>query len=84
VALAWATDVARRWSGLTRAAVYGVTIFVALGSLAMYGELIRRPAGSANAFVFVVVPPASWVLMAIVVPLAALISRNRSRGHPET
>ena len=79
VALAWATMVAKRWSVPTRAALYCVTLVLTLGSLAFYGELVKRPAGSANAFVFVAVPPASWLLMAIVVPFAALIPGRRSR-----
>ena len=79
VALAWANLVSKRWSLLTRAALYCVTLVVALGSLAIYGELVvlRRP-GSANAFLWVIVPPGSWLLMAIVVPIAALISRRLS------
>jgi hypothetical protein len=79
VALAWANQVSKRWSVLTRATLYGVTLFLSLGSLAIYGELVKRPAGSPNAFVFVAVPPASWLLMAIAVPMAALISRRLSR-----
>ena len=79
VALAWANRVSKRWSVLTRATLYCVTLVITLGSLAIYGELVvLRPAGSANAFLFVVVPPGSWLLMAIVVPIAAFISRRRS------
>jgi hypothetical protein len=80
VALAWANVVSKRWSVPTRAALYCVTLVLTLVSLAIYGGLVSPPAGSARAFVFVAVPPASWLLMAIVVPLAALISRRRS--HP--
>jgi hypothetical protein len=80
VALAWANVVSKRWSVITRATLYCVTLVVMLGSLAIYGDLVRPPAGSPGAFVFVVVPPASWLLMAIVVPIAALISRRQSRG----
>ncbi len=79
VALAWANQVSKRWSVLTQTTLYGVTLFLTLGSLAIYGELVQRPAGSPNAFVFVAVPPASWLLMAIAVPMAALISRRLSR-----
>ena len=79
VALAWANLVSRRWPVLTRAALYGVTLLITLGSLAFYGKLILPPAGSPRAFVFVAVPPASWLLMATVVSIAALISRRRSR-----
>jgi hypothetical protein len=79
VALAWANVVSKRWPVLTRAALYGVTLFITLGSLACYGELISPPPGSAGAFMFVAVPPASWLLMTLVVSMAALISRRRSR-----
>jgi len=80
VALLWAYMVSKRWSLVTRATLYCVTLVVTLGSLAIYGELVvLRPPGSPNAFLFVVVPPASWVFMTIVVPMAALISRRLSR-----
>ena len=46
VALAWANVVSRSWQVLTRGALYGVTLLVALGSLAFYGKLILPPAGS--------------------------------------
>ena len=82
-ALAWANTVSQRWSALTRATLYCVTLVVTLGSLAMYGGLIKRPAGTANAFMFVAVPPASWALIAIAVALAALLSRRRSHRGDE-
>ena len=79
VALVWADRVSKRWSVLTRAALYGVMLVVTLGSLAIYGDDAlghRRPQA---AFVYVAVPPVSWLLIAIVVPIAALVSRRRSR-----
>jgi len=80
VALLWANLVSKRWSVVTRATLYCVTLVVTLGSLATYGELVDlRPPGSANAFLYVVVPPASWVFMTIVVSMAALISGRVSR-----
>jgi hypothetical protein len=82
VALAWANVVSRRWPVLTRATLYGVTLLITLGSLACYGKLVLPPAGSPRAFVFVAVPPASWLLMAIVVSIAALISRGRAQRGP--
>lgn len=79
MALLWANIVSKRWSVITRATLYCVTLVVTLGSLAIYGELVvLRPPGSANAFLFVAVPPASWVFMTIVVPMAALISGRLS------
>jgi len=80
VGLLWANLVSRRWSVVTRVTLYCVTFVVALGSLAIYSELIvPKPQGAANAFLWVVVPPASWLLMLIVVPLAALVWRRLSR-----
>jgi hypothetical protein len=80
VALLWANLVSKRWSVVTRVTLYCVTFVVTLGSPAIYGELVVvRPPGSPNALLFVAVPPASWVLMTIVVSLAAVISGRRSR-----
>ena len=79
IVLVLANMVSKRWSVLTRATLYCVTLVITLGSLAIYGELVVvKPPGSANAFLFVVVPPGSWLLLAIVVPTAAFISRSRS------
>jgi hypothetical protein len=77
VALAWANLISTRWPAVSRVALYGITIVIALGSLAFYGRVILPPAGSAHAFVFVMGPLASWALMLIVVPIAAAISRKR-------
>jgi hypothetical protein len=72
--------VSKPWSAVTRVTLYCVTLVVTLGSLAAYGEvIILRPPGSANAFMFVAVPPASWVFMTMVVPVAAWVSGKRSR-----
>ena len=80
VALLWANMVSKRWSVVTRVTLYSVTFILALGSLAIYSELVAlKPPGSANAFLFVIIPPASWIFMAIVVPMAALISGRLSR-----
>jgi hypothetical protein len=80
VALGWANVVSKRWSVLTRATLYSVTLLLTLGTPVIYADVIplRRP-GSANALLFVVVPPASWMLMTIVVSIAALVSRTLSR-----
>jgi hypothetical protein len=78
VGLAWANVVSKTWPVLTRATLYCVTLVVTLVSLAAYGDLVSRPSGSSQAFFFVSVPPSSWLLMAIAVALATLISRRSS------
>src|SRR5439155_24053922 len=68
-----------RWSVLTRVTICCVTLAVTLGTLAIYGADALWPRGSQGAFVVIVVPPASWLLGAIVVSLAACGSGRRSR-----
>src|SRR5262245_16570450 len=60
VALAWANVSAKPWSVLTRTTLYSVTLVLTLGSLAIYGADAIRPRAAQAAFVYVVVPPASW------------------------
>ena len=79
IALVLANMVSKRWSVLPRAALYTVMLVLAVGSLAIYGDVALGPPRTKTAFVFVVVPPASWLLIAIVVPIAALISGKPSR-----
>jgi hypothetical protein len=79
VALVWAHVVSKHWSVLTRATLYSVMLILALGSLAIYGEAALGPPRPKPAFVFLVVPLASWLLIAAVLPIAALISGRRSR-----
>ena len=75
--LAWANLAAKGWLFLTQGTLYCVTFVITLGSLAIYGGLVSPPAGSAPAFVFLAVPPGGWLLMALTVPPAAMISRRR-------
>jgi hypothetical protein len=79
MALVVANVVSKRWSVLTRATLYSVMLVVTLGSLAIYGDDALGHRRAQAAFVYVVVPPASWLLIAIVVPIAAFISRRLSR-----
>jgi hypothetical protein len=79
MALVLANVVSKRWSVLTRATLYSVMLVLTLGSLAAYGDVALGPPRAKPAFVFLVVPLASWLLIAIVVPIAALISGRLSR-----
>lgn len=78
-ALVWAYLVSKHWRVLTQATLYSIMLVLALGSLAIYGEVALGPPRIKTAFVFVVVPAASGLLIAIVVPSAALLSRRLSR-----
>ena len=75
-ALAVAHAVSTRWSVPTRATLYGLMIALTLCSLAIYvGDALGPPTTE----VYVGVPLASWMLIALVLPLAAFISGRRSR-----
>ena len=77
--LALAKSISKPWSLQTRVALHFVTLLLTLGSLAIYGYAAMRPPGAKPAPFFVMVPPASWSLIAIVVPAVALVSRRRRR-----
>ena len=80
VLLGWMHVASTRWSASTQTALHGVTIVIALASLAIYGNLIAvTPAGSPKAAPFVVVAPASWLVIATVVGAAAVLARPRAR-----
>ena len=79
VALVLADVVSKRWSVLTRATLHSVMLVLTVGSLAIYGDVALGPPRAKTAFIFVVVPPASWLLIAIAVPIAAQISGRLSR-----
>jgi hypothetical protein len=80
MALVLANVVSKRWPVPTRVTLYGVTLLVTLGSLAIYADDALRPRKAQAAFVYVAVPAASWLLIAIVVPIAAFISGRRGCG----
>jgi ABC-type transport system involved in multi-copper enzyme maturation permease subunit len=79
VALVFAIIVSKDSSVLRRATLYGVVVVLTVSSLAIYGAVAFGPPRTKTAFAFVVVPPASWLLIAITVSIAALISRRRAR-----
>jgi phosphate/sulfate permease len=79
MALVLANVVSKRWSVLRRATLYSVTLVLTFGSLAIYGDVALGPPRAKPAFVFVVVPLASWLFISLAVTIAALISGKLSR-----
>ena len=68
-----------RFTERVRSTLYVLTIVLALASLAIYSRLIDvKPAGSPNTFLFVAVPPTSWVIIMIVMSIVALRSRRQA------
>lgn len=78
-ALLWATSISARWSVPIRWALSVLSIVRSVASVAIYGEFVDlTPRGSAYAARFVMTPVATWLLMAIAVATAAVISRKGS------
>ena len=79
VCLLLANVYSQRWRVPLRATLYSVTLVVTLGTLAVYTFDLLWPRRAQPAFVFVLVPPVSWLFAAIAFSTAALVSRSRSR-----
>ena len=75
-ALVLAHMLSRRWSAPTRATLYYLMLVLTLGSLVIYvGDALGAPTTA----VYVGVPLASWLLIALAVPISAFISGRLSR-----
>ena len=77
VAVGLADVLSKRWLGLTGATLYCVTLVFTLGALALYGAVALELLRARPAAVFLLVPLASWVLIAI----ALIWGRLRRQGE---
>ena len=76
VGLQVADWMSRRWSPITRKTLYIVMLVIPVASVALYADVAVRPRAQ-PAFMFLVVPLCSWVLMVIAIGIAAFVSRGR-------
>jgi len=74
VGFAVAHLVSPRWSSYARSAVYVAMLVVALASLAIYGEVAIGAPREKPAFMFLVVPLSSWLIV-----VAAFVVGAKSR-----
>ena len=82
-ALVWADMVSKSWSIVTRTTLHSVMLVLALGSLALYGDVVLRPPRSTPASRFLLVPLGSWLLMAIAAIISGrLARRGAANGRP--
>lgn len=77
-----ATSVAKRWAARTRTTLYVAMVAITIGPLLIYEATAFGSIAAKVGFVFLVVPAASWLIMAIAVATAAFISRRRDESHP--
>jgi len=76
VILAAGYFVAPRWATRTQAALYALTPIITIASLAIYGAAAFGASRPKTA-IFVMVAPVSWLFIAIVAAMAALVSARR-------
>jgi hypothetical protein len=75
MALLAANVVSKRWPALTRVTIFSLALVLTLGSLIAYSGAWSPPKAK-PAGVFLVVPLITWILLAIVIPIAASLSRR--------
>lgn len=69
---------ARGWTVEMQKALYYAALFVALGTLAIYTDDALHHRAAHRAFVYVLVPPVSWVVTVAAVSIGALRGRRGS------
>ena len=74
IALLITLKVSKRWMDFVRKLLYSLMILIPVSSLLAYSGVLS-PAGTKTAFVFLVVPLISWVLIAIFL----LIARSQNK-----
>ena len=80
IALLVANAATTRLSHQTRIRLYILILVLTIGSLVFYSGTIKI-AGTKNAFVFLIFPFISWLFIAIVIPISALLPRRRSHRN---
>ncbi len=73
----------RRWSNLTRVTLHWLMLALVLGSLAIYAGVASGPQRSKPAATFLLVPLASWLIIAVSLSVSARVSRRRSHRVAE-
>ena len=75
IALLLANELAKRWSAVTRITLYVIMLLIAVSSLMSYAGVLSPEEGK-SAFVFLIVPLVSWLIMITVIPIALALSRK--------
>jgi hypothetical protein len=79
LALAIANIRSARWQPMTRSALYGAMIGVAFISLSVYALQALLP-GMKAGFIYLVVPAACWVLIAMALATAVALAPKRTQN----
>ncbi len=71
--------VAKRWAPSTRTALYWVTLLVTVASIVIYADDAVSHRTAHPAAVYVMVPPASWVVSVVAVGLGAWMAKGKQK-----
>ena len=80
----WAYVFSNRWTVVVRVPLYVVMLVVSLASLSIYGSVAFGHLRAKVGFVFLVVPLASLLVIAIALSIATVVSRRQSRRADDT
>jgi uncharacterized membrane-anchored protein len=78
--LAMANILSTRWARAVRVSLFAVTLLVTAASLAIYFDDSIAHRRAKPAFVYVALPPVSVIVSAIVLALAAFMTKQRRTG----
>jgi len=78
IALVFADLAARRWVIFSRATVHGLMLVIALGSVLIYGSGVLTLVNPRAGFPYALVPAVSWLLIALVLAVAAFRTRIKT------
>ncbi len=75
VGLFISNKISKRWTVTTRSLLYWLIIVLTIGSLVAYSGAFNTPQ-TKNAFIFLIVPLISWILLIVAVLSARRLSRK--------
>src|SRR5262245_38471401 len=81
IVLVLAEMVLRRWPIFGRATLYRLMLVVALGWVTVYGIDVLVPLSPRRGFPYALVPAVSWLLIVVVLVVAAFWTRARAKSH---
>ncbi len=76
VGLLVAAAVSKQWPALTRTALYYLMLVLPLASVNIYAVVALGRPRAKPAFAFLAAPAVSWLLLAVILPIAGKLSRR--------
>jgi hypothetical protein len=77
IVLLGADAISKKWSDMSRAALYGMMLVIPVISLCVYVATAAGPIRAKPAAPFVAIPPLSWLFIAVALAFAAFIARRQ-------